>query len=151
MVKHNPEDEFSYDERQNMPYARITPDGEERRSYHPSEVWELELAKLLEAVAPLDYFRTTGEAIHKIRKLEKDLFVAAGRARKLGNVLQKLKGENIYLETCWTDGRLLLKAKNPRKNREAKLQALQENFAFGDKTKAPTESVEVADGVFEES
>jgi hypothetical protein len=91
-------------------------------------VWELEITKLLPLIDPLQYFRTTGEGVLKMRRLEADLFAAAGQARRLGNILEKLKDDNIYLETQWQDGRLLLKAKNPRKNKESKLKALQENF-----------------------
>lgn len=136
MAKYKDDDDFTWQERQDMPYAKITVKGENRRPYHPKKVWEFDLSEFLNAIDPADYFSTTGEAILKMRKLEKDLFVMAGKARKIGNVLNKLKGENVYFETCWTDGRLLVKAKNPRKNKEEKLLALHENFMYGDKKKA---------------
>lgn len=127
---------FTYDEMEELPYARIklNKTGEERRSYHKKDVWELDITTLVEAVDPEDYFCTTGEAVIKTRKLEADLFAAAGVARKLGNILRKLRGENIYLETQWIGGRLLLKAKNPRKNKEEKAKALEENFQYGRKS-----------------
>jgi hypothetical protein len=136
--------DFTFEQMQEMPYAKINLSGkEERRPYHPKKVWEFDLADLmgkcesLTGVDPLIYFRTTGEAIIKMRKLEADLFAAAGLARKIGNVLNKLKGDNIYLETTWLDGRLLIKAKNPRKNKEEKALALKENFEHGKKLITP--------------
>lgn len=126
---------FSYEEMQDFPFAKIklNKSGEERRAYHKKDVWELDITDFIKAIDPTDYFCTTGEACIKTRKLEADLFAAAGIARKLGNILEKLRGENVYLETHWTDGRLLLKAKNPRKNKEEKAQALEENFEYGRK------------------
>ena len=135
MAKNKNDDEHTFQEKQDMPYARVTAKGENRRLYQPKKVWEFKPLEFLEAIDPNDYFSTTGEAIIKMRKLEKDLFVMAGQARKIGNIIQKLKGEHVYMETCWTDGRLLLKAKNPRKNKEEKLQALYDNFAYGNKRK----------------
>jgi len=129
------ESEFTFEEMENMPYAKVSLSGkEERRSYHPKNVWELDVKGIMPGeIDPLAYFRTTGEAIIKMRKLEADLFQMAGLARKVGNILEKLRGENIYLETQWNNGRLLLKAKNPRKNKEEKARALQENFEYGKK------------------
>jgi len=121
-------EEYTYDQMQSEPYAKVTPAGEDRHEYQPRDVWELEITKLLPSIDPLQYFRTTGEGVLKMRRLEADLFAAAGQARKLGNILEKLKDDNVYLETQWQDGRLLLKAKNPRKNKESKLKALKENF-----------------------
>lgn len=127
---------YTYDEMQEVPYAKVTlnKSGEERRTYHKKDVWELDVTALIKAIDPADYFCTTGEAVIKTKKLEADLFAAAGLARKLGNTLRKLRGENVYLETQWTDGRLLLKAKNPRKNKEEKAKALEENFEHGRKS-----------------
>lgn len=125
--------EYTYDEMQEFPYAKVVLSkmGEERRSYHKKDIWELDLTEILKTINPKDYFCTTGEAVIKARMLEADLFAMAGLARKLKNVLEKLRGENIYLETHWDDGRLLLKAKNPRKNKEEKAKALEENFTYG--------------------
>lgn len=127
------ESDYTYDEMQEFPYAKVklNKSGEERRDYHKKDVWELDITEIVQAIDPADYFCTTGEACIKARKLEGDLFAAAGLARKLGNILKKLRGENVYLETQWTDGRLLLKAKNPRKNKEEKAKALEENFEYG--------------------
>ena len=127
--------DFTFEQMQEMPYAKIKLSSkEERRSYHPKNVWELDVPNIIPgSIDPMKYFRTTGEAIIKMRKLEADLFQMAGLARKVGNILEKLRGENIYLETQWNNGRLLLKAKNPRKNKEEKAKALQENFAHGKK------------------
>lgn len=126
---------FTFEEMEAMPYAKVTLSGKEtRRSYHPKNVWELDIKEIIPgSIDPIQYFRTTGEAIIKMRKLEADLFQMAGLARKVGNILEKLRGENIYLETQWNNGRLLIKAKNPRKNKEEKARALQENFTHGKK------------------
>lgn len=124
---------YTYDEMEEFPYAKVSlsKNGEERRPYHKKDIWELDIDDLLKAVDPKDYFCTTGEAVIKTKKLEADLFAMAGLARKLRNTLVKLRGENVYLETQWSDGRLLLKAKNPRKNKEEKAKALEENFTYG--------------------
>lgn len=124
---------FTYEEMEAVPYAKVklSKTGEDRRAYHKKDVWELDVTELIKAIDPADYFCTTGEACIKTRKLEADLFAAAGVARKLGNILRKLRGENVYLETQWIGGRLLLKAKNPRKNKEEKARALEENFEHG--------------------
>ena len=126
---------FTYEQMEAVPFAKVIlkKAGEERRAYHKKLVWEFDITKLIDPIDPADYFCTTGEACIKIRKLEADLFAAAGVARKLGNILRKLRGENIYLETQWIGGRLLLKAKNPRKNKEEKAKALEENFEHGRK------------------
>ena len=91
MAKNKYDDGFTFKERQDMPYARVTAKGENRRSYHQKKVWEFELKEFLSKIDPDDYFATTGEAILKMRKLEKDLFVEARKARKIGNILNKLK------------------------------------------------------------
>lgn len=119
--------DYTYEETVNEPYAKVTMDGEDRKTFQPKNVWELKLYEFIDLIDPVDYFRSTGEAILKIRRLEADLFAAAGQARKIGNILDKLRDDNVYLETQWNDGRLLLKAKNPRKNRESKAKALKEN------------------------
>lgn len=126
---------FTYEEMQDMPFAKVVlnKQGEERRPYHKKDIWELDLTDLIKGIDPKDYFCTTGEACIKAKALEADLFATAGLARKLCNTLKKLRGENVYLETQWSDGRLLLKAKNPRKNKEEKAKALEENFIHGNK------------------
>ena len=124
---------YSYDEIEKFPYAKVTAKGEIRRPYHKKDVWELDVKELFKAVNPLDFFRTTGDAVIKSKALEAELFAAAGVARRIGNVLVKLRGDNVYFETAWIDGRLLVKSKNPRKNKEEKAKALQENFQYGKK------------------
>lgn len=126
-------DDYTYQQKQDEPYAKVILGGENRKSFQPKDTWELDLTDFIGSVDPNDYFVTSGEATLKARKLEADLFQAAGRARKLVNTLKKLKDTNVYLESSWHDGRLILKAKNPRKNREDKLKALEENFEHGEK------------------
>lgn len=128
------QEEYTYEDRAETPYAKVTADKTERRDYQPKNVWELDLSSFVDKIDPADYFATSGEATLKARKLEKDLFKMAGMARKLVNVLKKLKGDDVYLEMTWHDGRLVLKAKNPRKNPVEKLKALEENFCYGDKS-----------------
>jgi len=140
------ETQYTYEETEAFPYARVklNKSGQERREYHKKLVWELVVSDFLQKIDPKDYFCTTGEAVIKARKLEHDLYAAAGIARKLANTLEKkLRHPNVYLETQWLNGRLLLKAKNPRKNREEKAKALEENFIHGNKKKKPKT---VADG-----
>jgi len=123
--------EYTYDEMSDVPFAIVTKSEEDRRLYQPKGVWELDISLFVETIDPADYFITSGEAIIKARKLEADLFKAAGKARKLVNILNKIKGDNVYLETSWHEGRLILKTKNPRKNPEDKVKALEENFVNG--------------------
>lgn len=134
-------EEYSWKEIEEFPYAKISiEDLEERRAYHPKDMWEFEIGKLLAPINPIDYFRTTGEAIIKLRKLEHDVYALVGNIRRILNVFEKLRGTNAYLETQWNEGRLLIKIKNPRKNKESKVAALEENFAYGPKKKRePTE------------
>ena len=126
---------FTYNEMEELPYAtvKLNKKCEERRPYHKKNIWTLDISEFIKPIDPADYFCTTGEAVIKLRKLEADLFAAAGIARKLGNTLKKLRGEYVYLETQWTGGHLLLKAKNPRTNKEEKARALEENFTYGRK------------------
>ena len=120
--------DYTIEDIEEQPFAKVEVNGENRRAYQPNDVWELDLNLFVKKVDPTDYFVTTGEATLKARKLEADLFAMAGRARKLVNILLKLKGDNVYLETSWQEGRLLIKTKNPRKNIEEKVKALEENF-----------------------
>jgi len=130
---------YTYDDIQEFPFAKVklNKSGQERREYHKKLVWELVVSDFLKKIDPKDYFCTTGDAVIKARKLEHDLFKAAGVARKLANTLEnKLRADNVYMETQWQNGRLLVKAKNPRKNKEEKAQALKENFLYGNKSKS---------------
>lgn len=94
-----------------------------------------------DCVRPRDYFVTSGDAVAKARVLEKDLWAlaavlrkqltsrssaslrryekavwaAAGRARALLNKLIKARGAACFLETDYDDHRLLCIPKNPRK------------------------------------
>lgn len=135
-------EEFPLEEMEKFPYARILADHnlEDRREYHAKDLWELEIKQLLPKIDPVDYFRTTGEATIKLKKLEHDLFALIGSVKRISHTLDKLKGDNAYLETQWIDGHLLMKIKNPRKNKEFKMAALEENFAYGSKKKRETKS-----------
>lgn len=120
--------EYTLQQVEELPFATLTSSGETRRNYHQPGVCELILNDFVQQVNPKSYFVTSGDAILKARKLESDLYREAGKVRKLVNALQKMKEDNVYLETSWNEGRLILKIKNPRKNKAEKLKSLEENF-----------------------
>lgn len=98
------------------PFALL---GDEPLPGQPKEVYELpEISKFLPAIDPAAYFTTSGEAVKKADKLVKDLYSAALTAKAFRDKLIKARGEKKYLETCREDGRLLVKAKDPRKPQE---------------------------------
>jgi hypothetical protein len=97
------------------PYAKVTSAGEKRKEFHTKGVWQFDITEFMSPIVPANYFKTTGEAIQKITKLKQDLLQQVAMAERLKTTLTKLRGGNVYLETQWNDGRLLLKVKNPRK------------------------------------
>ncbi len=94
-----------------------------------------------ESINPSDYFITSGDAVVKATHLEKDMWrvagearkrfgksrnkrhlefqrkiwIAAGKCRLLLNMLKKVRGEHIFLETEWKDHVLYCIPKDPRK------------------------------------
>jgi hypothetical protein len=87
-------------------------------------------------VNPADYFITSGDAVEKVRILERDLRRAAEKvtknvgqwsaytkalgkaakdAAKLLEALKRVRGGSIFLETEWSNHKLLVIPKNPRK------------------------------------
>ena len=88
--------------------------GNPRKEHQPDGIFHLVMKDFMSAIDPNTYFITSGEAIAKAEKLEKDIWLMAGKARQLKNMLKKARGPAVYLETEWNDGRLLLKRKNPR-------------------------------------
>lgn len=104
--------------REQDPYCKL---GNNRELHQPETVWELILADFVTGIDPKNYFVTSGEAVQKAKKLEEDIWLLAGKARKLRNLLEKARGSSTYLETEWTDGgRLLLKKKDPRNKKPKK-------------------------------
>ena len=104
--------------REQDPYCKL---GNEKDLHQPEGVWELILSDFTNSINPRDYFVTSGEAVQKAKKLEEDIWLLAGKARKLRNLLEKARGSSTYLETEWTDGgRLLLKKKDPRNKKPKK-------------------------------
>ena len=77
-------------------------------------VYSLDVYAFVKPLDPRQYFVTSGEAVAKAQKLEKDLWEAAGLARKLVKVLEETRAEAKYLETSWDRGILCLRRKNPR-------------------------------------
>lgn len=51
----------------------------------------------------------------KEKAFEKKVWECAGRCQRMLNVLTKLRGDNIFLETEWRDHVLYVIPKNPRK------------------------------------
>lgn len=88
--------------------------GKNRKEHQPEGIYHLVLKEFMTPIDPHQYFITSGEAIAKAEKLEKDIWLMAGKARQLKNMLKKARGPAVYLETEWNDSRLLLKRKNPR-------------------------------------
>ena len=96
----------------------------------------------LNRVDPLDYYITSGDAVQKAeflcgvlwsyagrarkqlynfkkptaeeREFEKECWRQAGAARKLLNILRMIRGEDVFLETEWSDKVLICIKKNPR-------------------------------------
>ena len=82
-------------------------------------VYSLDVYSFLKPIDPVKYFVTSGEAVAKAQKLEKDLWEAAGMARKMVKALEETRAEAKYLETSWDNGQLCLRKKNPRKKNPA--------------------------------
>lgn len=101
------------------PYCKI---GGKLQAHQPEAIFELVLSDFFTgAIDPRTYFVTSGEAVRKAEQLEKDIWLMAGKARQLRNLLKKAREKAVYLETEWNDGRLILKRKNPRnKGKEEK-------------------------------
>ena len=71
-----------------------------------------------EAIDPKSYFETSGEAVAKAEKLDKDAWKLAGLSRKLLNNLKKSRGGSKYLEVTHEDmdgiRTLVCRRKDPR-------------------------------------
>jgi hypothetical protein len=86
-------------------------------------VFSLDVYTFLKPIDPVKYFVTSGEAIAKAQKLEKDLWEAAGMARKMVKALEEARFDAKYLETSWNNGVLEMRRKNPRKKSLASPEA----------------------------
>jgi len=116
-------DDGNYTDLNTMPYARVSTDPnrkEIRYDNHKKKVWHLEISDFLKAVDPHRYFVTTGEAVRKARQLEQDLLEAYQKAKLMADILEAVRAPNVYLETRWENGNLLLIAKNPRSRKDKK-------------------------------
>jgi len=119
MVKYT--DDGDYIDLDMMPFARVSTDRkrkEIRYDNHKKKVWHLEIGDFVKKIDPRDYFVTTGEAVTKARRLEQDLLEAYQRAKLMTNILQDIRGDNVYLETRWINHQLTLHIKNPRKRKK---------------------------------
>lgn len=77
------------------------------------KAWILKIDEF-KKINPRDYFVTTGEALTKTEVLLNDLKELTVDIKKLQKELVKTKADSDYLETCWEDGKLLLKKKEKR-------------------------------------
>lgn len=96
--------------------------GDEPKDHHKKDVFELRLDDFFEDnnlfPAVKEYFVTSGEAIAKTEKLERDAWKLAGESRRLLRILKETRASAKYLETGFDANRaLLLKRKNPRKRK----------------------------------
>lgn len=73
-------------------------------------------------VAVKEYFVTSGEAIAKIERLEKDARQLTNDAKKLNKLLREARADAKYLETGFDNQRqCLMRRKNPRKKKPVEL------------------------------
>lgn len=77
------------------------------------KAWVLKIDEF-KKIDPKDYFITTGEALVKTEVLLNDLRDLTKDIKKLQREMVKTKADSDYLETCWEDGKLLLKKKEKR-------------------------------------
>lgn len=66
-------------------------------------------------IIPRDYFVTTGEAIVKVDMLIEHTQALLHNLNAFRKSLVSTKNDAKYLETCWEDGKLLVKQKNAKK------------------------------------
>lgn len=100
-----------------MPHAKIKNDiakPEERYDNHKQGVWEFDLDDFVKPIEPKKYFVTTGDAVCKTKRLISDIENLLSDSKKMLEILEKIRGSNVYLETRWENGKLLLLIKNPR-------------------------------------
>lgn len=90
--------------------------GEVRKEHQPDGIYTLIMKEFMMPIDPNTYFITSGEAVAKAERLEKDIWLMAGKARQLKNLLKKARGPAVYLETerGLEDQTIILKRKNPR-------------------------------------
>lgn len=104
------------------PFAMIINDlsnPENRHPNHKKDVWELCINNFgLKTIDPNKYFITTGEAIRKTERLVEDYIEMVNKAKRLLAVLEKVKGNNEYLETRHQESTLIVLAKNSRKKKK---------------------------------
>ena len=104
---------LTYSELSNVaPYTKL---GEDPLPTQPKDVWDITPAlAILKAIDPAAYFTTSGEAVKKADKLVTDLYSLTTMARSFRDKLRKSRGIKKFLETARENGKLLVKAKDPR-------------------------------------
>lgn len=97
--------------------------GETRKEHQPDGIYQLIMKEFMMPIDPNTYFITSGEAVAKAERLEKDIWLMAGKARQLKNLLKKARGPAVYLETerGLEDQAIILKRKNPRNPKPEKV------------------------------
>jgi hypothetical protein len=92
-------------------YALI---GNEPQPGQPKKTWRVPIDEL-PVVDPKSFFITTGEAVVKTDYMIEQIQNLLKEVRALRKKLLKSKEESKYLETCWENGVLIVKRKDPRK------------------------------------
>jgi hypothetical protein len=109
--------------------------GEKLGPDDPVGVYTLILDELL-AIDPKTYFQTSGEAVLKAEKLEKDVWSLAGKCRKLTKQLKDARGPSKYLEVTFENRQLVCRRKDPRKTKNKVIQAREKAAKKAAKKKA---------------
>lgn len=100
------------------PYALVVNDinnPEFRLEEHKPGAWELKINDFLKPIDPAKYFVTSGEAVRKTEALKDDLLKALSGVFALKEVLEKLKGGSLYLETQHHQGGRLIVIKKDKR------------------------------------
>lgn len=80
--------------------------------------FSINIEDLLKPVNPSEYFITSGEAVEKSKRLDKDIWKLAGDCRKFLNFMKKVKGKAEYLEIGWEGGVLIMRRKDSRRKKK---------------------------------
>ena len=84
------------------------------------DTWKFDVSDYLpESIDPASYFRTSGDATLKMKRLMFDLFKMWCQAKALHRTLCDMKGDSKFLEFKWKDeGCPILQHKDPRYKRQ---------------------------------
>jgi len=79
----------------------------------------------LKTLDPRSYFVTSGEAVRKAEKLEKDVWALVSQCKKLVYRLKKARGESEYLEVTHEDGHIICRRKDRRPTKKTAKKPIQ--------------------------